>query len=157
MICFLLIFILDFSLVKSSSSPFQFTFDYNEKQIINTNFTIKTELHRRLLLPIDCGNNRDRLCLVELSLRIQTESMSVDIWCQPPAFSFANFHPNQPRHTCLIPAIDSTQQPSITMIINAHDIGRIRLLATANFTYAPQYNLEIRAEQSIEIVVRMKI
>lgn len=158
MIYFLLIFIDVFSLINSiESSPFQLTIDYDDKQIINSNFTIKIELQRRVLLPIDCENNRDRLCLVELTLQIQSESMSVDIWCQSPAFSFANFHSNQPKHTCLIPAIDSMQQPSIIMIVNAHDLGTIRILATANFTYAPQYNLEKRAEQSIEIVVRMNI
>jgi len=60
-------------------SPFQLILDYNNQQIINTNFTITTELHRDFILPIDCGNNRYRLCLVELALQIQSDPMSIEI------------------------------------------------------------------------------
>jgi hypothetical protein len=81
--------------------------------------------------------------------------MSIEIWCQPPAFSFGNFHRFQTFYTCILPAVNATQQPSITMIINSHSIGKIYPLATANFTYSPNYYIEQKAEIPIDIVVRM--
>jgi hypothetical protein len=135
-------------------SPFQLTFNYNDKQIINTNFTITMELYHDLALPINCGNNRYRLCLVELALQIKSDQMSIEIWCQSPALSFANFHRFQTVHTCILPAVNATQQPSITMIINSQNIGKIYPLATANFTYSSQYFIEKQGEIPINIVVR---
>ncbi|CAF1380954.1 unnamed protein product [Rotaria magnacalcarata] len=121
-------------------SPFDITLNYNDKQIINRNFTLTTELHHDVLLPIDCGNNRYRLCLVALSLQIQSDIMSIKYWCQPPAFPFANLNPLQKLHTCILPAVNVTQEPTITMIINSRDIGKVTALATANFTYSPHYD-----------------
>ncbi|CAF2085140.1 unnamed protein product [Rotaria magnacalcarata] len=143
MTSFYLIFILLFFSVKSiftEKSPFDITLNYNDKQIINRNFTLTTELHHDVLLPIDCGNNRYRLCLVALSLQIQSDIMSIKYWCQPPAFPFANLNPLQKLHTCILPAVNVTQEPTITMIINSRDIGKVTALATANFTYSPHYD-----------------
>jgi len=131
-------------------SPFELIFNYHDKQIINENFTITIELHQDFILPINCEN---RLCFVKLALQIQSDKMNVDVWCQSPALSFANFHRFQTFHTCILLEVNATQQPSITMIINSHDIGKINLLATANFTYSEEYFLEKQAEKPIEIVV----
>ena len=144
-------------LVFMNQSPFRLTMDYDEKQIIHRNFTITMELQRDLFLSVDCGENRNRLCLAELSLQIQTNSMLIDVWCEPPAFPFANFHPKQPVHTCILPAVNSTEQPSITMVVNSRDLGVIFSLATANFTYASQYNVDKQGETPIRIVVRIKL
>jgi hypothetical protein len=134
-------------------SPFELIFNYNDKEIINKNFTITIELHHDdFILPINCEN---RLCLVKLALQVQSNQMSIDVWCQSPALSFANFHRFQTFHTCILLEINATQQPSITMIINSHDIGKVNLLATANFTYSPEYFIEKQGEKPIEIVVRM--
>ncbi|CAM4936977.1 unnamed protein product [Rotaria socialis] len=121
-------------------SPFDITLNYTDKQIINRNFTLTTELHHDVLLPVDCGNNRYRLCLVALSLQIQSDIMSIKYWCQPPAFPFANLNPLQKLHTCILPAVNVTQEPTITMIINSRDIGKVTAIATANFTYSPHYD-----------------
>ncbi|CAF4949865.1 unnamed protein product, partial [Rotaria magnacalcarata] len=66
--------------------------------------------------------------------------MSIKYWCQPPAFPFANLNPLQKLHTCILPAVNVTQEPTITMIINSRDIGKVTALATANFTYSPHYD-----------------
>lgn len=42
------------------------------------------------------------------------------------------------------------------MIVNAHDVGAIQPSATANFSYAPQYNIEKQTGAPIDIVVRME-
>ena len=132
--------------------PFQLSLDYPTKQPAKTNLTISTRLQRQSMAPIDCGDNRNRSCLVELALQIQTDSMSMEIWCQPPAFSYANFYLPQPVHTCLLPARNSLEQPSISMIVNSHDVGVIQTWATANFSYSSQYNIERRGEIPIDIV-----
>ena len=131
-------------------SPFQLTFNYNDQQIINTNFTITTELHYDRLLTINCRNNRRRLCLVDLSLQIQFDRMSIKFWCQPPAFASFN-----QSYRCILQAVDAIQQPSITMIINSRDVGRLIPSATANFTYASPYNMKSQIETPI-IIVRIK-
>ncbi|CAF3156003.1 unnamed protein product [Rotaria sp. Silwood2] len=132
-------------------SPFELTLNYNDKQIINRNFTITAELHYDIHAPINCGNNQYRLCLVELSLQIQSDIMLIKSWCQPPAFSFENFNQFPRFHTCVLPVVDAIQQPSITMIINSYDIGQLISLATANFTYLPQYYIEKKSKTSIFI------
>ncbi|CAF4489042.1 unnamed protein product, partial [Rotaria sp. Silwood2] len=132
-------------------SPFELTLNYNDKQIINRNFTITAELHYNIHAPINCSNNRYRLCLVELSLQIQSDIMLIKSWCQPPAFSFENFNQFPRFHTCVLPVVDAIQQPSITMIINSYDIGQLISLATANFTYLPQYYIEKKSKTSIFI------
>jgi hypothetical protein len=159
MISFYLIFIFLFSLVRfilMDPSPFQLTLNYDSQQIINKNFTITTELHQDTSLLINCGDNRHRLCLVDLSLQIQSDTMFIEFSCQSPAFSLANFNQYQSVHTCILLAVNASQQPSITMIINAHNIGRLSPLAIANFTYSPQYRIEKQAEPSIVILVRNK-
>lgn len=143
--------------IYMNPSPFQLTLHSNDQQIIHTNFTIITELQHDLSFPINCGNNRYRLCLVDLSLQIKSDPMSIEIWCQPPAFSFANFNPIQSFHTCLLPSANFTQQPSITMIINSHHTGQIYPLATANFTYSPQYNIEKFLDKPIDIISKETI
>ncbi|CAF1076014.1 unnamed protein product [Rotaria sordida] len=132
-------------------SPFELTFNYNDKQIINQNFTITTELYHDIHLPINCKNNQYRLCLVELSLQIQSDIMSINFWCQPPAFSFENFNQFSRFHTCILPMVNATEQPSITMIINSYDKGKLIPLATANFTNSPQYNVEKKSKTPIFI------
>ncbi|CAF1154215.1 unnamed protein product [Rotaria sordida] len=132
-------------------SPFELIFNYNDKQIINQNFTITTELYHDIHLPINCKNNQYRLCLVELSLQIQSDIMSINFWCQPPAFSFENFNQFPKFHTCILPMVNATEQPSITMIINSYDIGKLIPLATANFTNSPQYNVEKKSKTPIFI------
>ncbi|CAF4677510.1 unnamed protein product, partial [Rotaria sp. Silwood1] len=132
-------------------SPFYLTFNYNDKQIINKNFTITTELYYDKRTSINCENNQYRLCLVELSLQIQSDIMSIKFWCQPPAFLFEDFNQFSRFHTCILPIIDATQQPSITMIINSYDIGKIIPLTIANFTYLPEYYIEKNSEIPILI------
>lgn len=136
--------------------PFQLTLDYHVQQTIKTNLTITAQLQRQWSVPIDCGRNRNRLCLVELALQIQTDSMSVEIWCQPPAFAYANFYPNQSVHTCLLSARNATEQPAIRMIVNAHDMGAIETWATANFSYSSQFNIEKRGEVPIDMVAPLE-
>jgi hypothetical protein len=132
-------------------SPFELTLNYNNTQIINVNFTITTKLNYDTLLPINCEKNRYRLCLVQLALQIQADTMSIEFWCQPPAFSAANFNQS---HTCILPVARATQQPSITMIVNSHDKGKLLPLVTANFTYSPEYSIEKQAEIPIIILVK---
>lgn len=136
-----------------NQSPFQLNFNYNDQQIINRNFTITTELNSNSNLLVNCENNRYRLCLVDLILQIQTDSILVDIWCQSPAISFANFHRLQTLYTCILPSANAIDQPSITMIINSKTIGQILPIATANFTYTPEYSLNKQGEIPINIVV----
>lgn len=157
---FYLIFIFLFSSMKiifMEKSPLYLTLNYNDKQTINRNFTITTELHNELNSPIDCENNRYRSCLVQLSLQIRSDSTSLKYWCQPPAFPFAELNPLQKIHTCVLTAINVTQEPSIAMIISSHDVGNLTALATANFTYSPQYNTERETKTPIYIFVRTKI
>lgn len=137
--------------MEEQQFPFQLTLDYQMKQRIKTNFTINMQLERQWLVPINCAENRNRSCLVELALQIQTDSMSIDIWCQPPAFSYADFYRPQPVHTCLLPARNSMEQPSISMIVYSHDVGVIQTWATANFSYSSQYNIEKRGDFPIDI------
>ncbi len=140
MISFYLTWIFLLSLVKyifMEISPFDLTFNYNNKQIINQNFTITTQLQQNL--PINCENNRSRLCLVELSLQIQSDIKSIDYWCQSPSSS-------NRLNTCTLSIIDFNQQPSITIIINSPKTGKVFLLAKANFTYLPEYYSEKQVE-----------
>ena len=136
--------------------PFQLTLDYHVQQTRKTNFTITAQLQQQWSVPIDCGSNRNRLCLVELALQIQTDSMAVEIWCQPPAFAYANFYPNQSVHTCLLSARNATEQPAIHMVVNTYDVGAIETWATANFSYSSQYNIEKRGEVPIDIVASLE-
>jgi hypothetical protein len=87
MISFYLTFIFLCCLMRSIfmvQSPFELTLNYNDTQIRNINFTIATKLNYDTFLPVNCEKNRYRLCLVELSLQIQADTMSIEFWCQPP-------------------------------------------------------------------------
>ena len=152
---FILIFLLSLvRLIFMNPSPFQLTFDYHSKQILNQNFTITTKLQSDLPFPIDCKNHhRENLCLVGLILQIKSNSMSLDVWCQAPAFAYGNIHRIQSVYTCLLPAVNSNEQPSITIMINAHDTGQISPIVTANFTYLVQYSIQKQGEIPIDIVV----
>lgn len=143
---------LSISITIEQQLPFQLTVDYHVQQMMKTNFMITTQLQRQSSVPIDCESNRNRLCLVELALQIQTDSMSVEISCQPPAFPYANFYANQSVHTCLLPARNAIEEPTIHMIVNAHEIGVVQTWATANFSYSSQYNIVERGETPIDIV-----
>jgi hypothetical protein len=134
-------------------SPFDLTLNYYNKQIINQNLTITTQLQRNLQVPINCEDNQYSSCLVDLSLQIQSDTISIDYWCQSPAFS--NENSNQFK-TCMLSSVNSTQQPSITMIINARNAGNARLVAKANFTYSSGYYIEKQSEVTILIDVRIK-
>lgn len=136
--------------------PFQLTLSYNEQEIINRNFTIKTQLNQNKNSSIYCENNHYRSCLVDLILQIQSDSiLLLDIWCQSPAISFANFHQYQTTYTCISPGVDANEQPMITMIINSKSLGKILPITTANFTYIPEYSIKRQGNISINITVKI--
>ncbi|CAF1547275.1 unnamed protein product, partial [Adineta ricciae] len=154
MISFYLIFIVHFSAIKPLStatvipSPFQFIFDYQDEQIINTNFTITTTLIRNRSQTLDCDNHRYGTCLVEMSLEIRSTRTSTTCSCQAPAIlrQIANY-----RHSCILPITDATERPIITMIINSSDSDELLPSATAIFRNAPAYSIEKQEESSIVV------
>ena len=156
MISFYLIFIVHCSAIKPLwtttvvPSPFQFIFDYQDEQIINTNFTITTTLIRNRSHTLDCDNHRYGMCLVEMSLRIRSTGTSTICSCQSPAIlrTSAGY-----LHSCILPIADATEQPIITMIINSSDYDELLPSATAIFRNSPAYSIEKQGESPIVIQV----
>lgn len=157
MIYFYLKLIFLFSLVRKifmENSPFDLLLNYDEKQIINSNFTITAQLQYDTLVPIECEHLRHRFCLVELSLQIKFDNISMQFWCQSPAVSFSHGKRSHKFHSCILPAVNATEQPSVTMIINSDDVGKLTALATAKFMYSSHYFIEKRTETPISILVK---
>ncbi|CAF3766312.1 unnamed protein product, partial [Adineta steineri] len=95
-----------------------------------------------------CNHNRSELCSVELLLQVQSNNMSMEFWCQSPAVPFMD---SNQFHSCILPIMNITKQPSITMIINSNDTGKLFPIATANFTYFPEYSIKKHAKLPIVI------
>jgi hypothetical protein len=146
--------------VLSKQQKFELTLDYNRDPLINSNFTITSKLHYNTSLPIDCNSDGNKRCLVDIKLTIhllskQSNDKFVDIWCQPPAFALATINRMKTHHTCVMRSADASEQPTIKMIVNAHDTGRLIPMVTVKFINSSKYNIHKQAQA--HIVIRVSI
>ena len=141
-------FCLLFSSVTSSTlaEPFDLRFDYDDQQVVKRNFTVTMDLHAQPSALAQCENNRS--CLVDLSLEMQSDELLVEVWCQPPAYS------KRLRPVCLLPTRNATDLPSITMVVNVHDLGDVVPMGRAKFARVSNRSLQVQATRPIAVAVR---
>ena len=134
-------------ILMNSILPFQIDFNYQTEQIVNENFTIEIQLKSNQSFLIDCQDKQETNCLVDLIVQIRSTSSLIDVSCQLPAV----FYRDNLHYTCLLSEHNIAEQPSITMIVNAHQSEEIHPIAKAKFSSSKFYSFRVHGKHAIHI------
>jgi hypothetical protein len=154
-----LLFLLLFSACLSSTfahrSPFEIVWDYDDQAIIENNFTITCKFHLDVSSSVESSDaHPSHSYLVDLTLEVPVDRISMDFWCEPPAIPVPNDDINPSRHACQLIDVSADEQPTMTVALLAHTPGEITPMIRVHSSSLPVEFTELRGNKKIVITVR---
>ena len=152
---FLVLFSACLRSISTARSPFEIIWNYDNRQIIEKNFTIICEF------SVDVSNSAEPIdeqpsqsYPVDLTLEVPIDSISSDFWCELPATPVTDAGSNPSKYACQLDGVPADEQPTITMTLLAHAPGEITPTIRVRSDFLPAQSMEQPGDKTITITVR---
>lgn len=141
--------------ISTARSPFEIIWNYDNRQIIEKNFTISCEFSLDASNPAESIDKQPfQSYSVDLTLEVPIHSISSDFWCELPAIPVTNVDPNPSKYACQLDGVPADEQTTIKMTLLAHTPGEITPTMRVRSGLSSVQSMEQTGDKTITITVR---